>query len=294
MKIIFIGTVLFSYRSLEKLISMNSEIVGVITKKNSSFNSDFKDLTPLCNKHNITIRYTQDINSNEDLSWIKKQNPDIIFCFGWSSLIKKPLLQLAPMGIIGFHPAKLPQNRGRHPLIWALALGLQESATTFFFMDEGADSGDILSQKSFLIDTEDDAQSLYNKVIDTALQEIESFVPALQTSTHTRRIQDNLKANYWRKRGKKDGFIDFRMSQKAIYNLVRALTHPYIGANIIYKDVEIKIWKVEIVEGNSYENIESGKIIDIEKKNIYVKCYDGVIKIVIHEFKTLPNRGEYL
>lgn len=36
------------------------------------------------------------------------------------------------MGVLGYHPAKLPQNRGRHPLIWALALGLKKSASTFF------------------------------------------------------------------------------------------------------------------------------------------------------------------
>jgi len=66
-----------------------------------------------------------------------------------SSLLKKELLSLPPNGVLGYHPAKLPQNRGRHPLIWSLVLGLEESASTFYFMDEGADSGDILSQKDF-------------------------------------------------------------------------------------------------------------------------------------------------
>ena len=31
------------------------------------------------------------------------------------------------MGVVGFHPALLPNNRGRHPLIWAKALGLDKS-----------------------------------------------------------------------------------------------------------------------------------------------------------------------
>lgn len=30
------------------------------------------------------------------------------------------------IGIIGYHPTKLPNNRGRHPLIWTLLLGLKE------------------------------------------------------------------------------------------------------------------------------------------------------------------------
>jgi len=59
----------------------------------------------------------------------------------------KESLDLPHLGVIDFHPAALPANRGRHPIIWALVLGLQETASTFFFMDEGADSGDIISQE---------------------------------------------------------------------------------------------------------------------------------------------------
>ena len=62
------------------------------------------------------------------------------------------ILDLAPLGIIGFHPAALPRNRGRHPIVWALVLGLEETASTFFFMDKGADTGDILSQEKIKTD----------------------------------------------------------------------------------------------------------------------------------------------
>jgi methionyl-tRNA formyltransferase len=151
MRIVFIGTVEFSLKSLEKLIFLDANIVGVCTKELSKINSDFADLVPLCQENQIPYRLVTDINSRENLEWIGNLNPDIIFCFGWSSLIKKELLELAPMGIVGYHPAKLPENRGRHPLIWALFLGMKQSASTFFFMDEGADSGDILSQVDFEI-----------------------------------------------------------------------------------------------------------------------------------------------
>lgn len=53
--------------------------------------------------------------------------------------------------LIGFHPANLPQNRGRHPIIWALFLSLQETASTFFMMDEDTDSGDIISHMRKLL-----------------------------------------------------------------------------------------------------------------------------------------------
>ena len=293
MKIVFIGTVEFSHKALEKIIDLNYDVVGVCTKQKSGFNSDFKDLSPICENNNIDYKYVKDINASDNIQWIKNLNPDIIFCFGWSSLIKKKLLNIAPMGVVGFHPAELPYNRGRHPLIWALALGLKRSASTFFFMKEGADDGDILSQEIFEITLKDDAKSLYSKVIKIALTQIETFLPKLEMKTFTRMKQDDTKANYWRKRGQKDGLIDFRMSSSSIYNLVRALSKPYVGAHLEYKDTNISIWKSEVVDFNE-KNIESGKVLKIEGQHIIIKTYDGAIKLLEHEFIILPSVGEYL
>ena len=293
MRIVFIGTVEFSKNCLEKLISINADIAGVCTKESSKFNSDFADITPLCKKNNIPYRFIEDINSSDSINWIKELNPDIIFCFGWSSLIKETLLSLSPMGILGYHPAKLPANRGRHPIIWALALGLEETASTFFFMDEGADRGDIVSQKTINISYSDDAKSLYEKVIKTALIQIEELIPMLENKTFIRKPQEHPNANYWRKRGKADGLIDFKMSSRAVYNLVRALGKPYPGAHINYNNEDIIIWKVEEIEYNK-KNIESGKVLKVQNETFTVKTYDGAVKILEHEFKKIPQEGTYL
>ncbi len=293
MRIVFIGTVEFSLQALNTLIDIDANVVGVCTKGTSSFNSDFANLIPSCEKSDIPYNLVDNINSKENINWIDNLKPDVIFCFGWSSLIKKELLTLAPMGVIGYHPAKLPQNRGRHPLIWALVLGLKKSASTFFFMEEGADNGDILSQIKFDISYEDDASTLYQKVISIALEQIKIFVPQLQAKKYARVKQNHNLSNTWRKRGKPDGIIDFRMSSRAIYNLVRGLTKPYIGANVIYKGKDIIIWKVEEVKIDM-NNIEPGKILDIQDDRPLVKSYDGAILISEHEFIDLPKVGEYL
>ncbi|MCP4118190.1 MAG: methionyl-tRNA formyltransferase [Desulfobacteraceae bacterium] len=292
MKVVFIGTVDSSIVILEKLIALNADIVGVVTKSHSNFNTDYADLTPVCDKNKILYNIVEDVNSRESINWISSRKPDIIFCFGWSSLIKKKLLDLPPMGIIGYHPAELPANRGRHPLIWALFLGLKRSASTFFFMDEGADDGDILSQVKFEISYNDDAASLYHKVTELALKQIEDFLPELKKGTYKKEPQPLL-SNVWRKRGIKDGVIDFRMNSYAIYNLVRALTKPYIGAHLDFDKKSIKIWKVEEVNFEQ-PNIEPGKVLDVDNNNILVKCYDGAIRILEHEFDILPKVGDYL
>ncbi|RAP34030.1 formyl transferase [Candidatus Marinamargulisbacteria bacterium SCGC AG-410-N11] len=296
MKIIFIGTVKSSYKKLALLCKLNANIVGVITKKESLFNADFQDLTPLCKKNNIPFIFSNtSVNDSYILNWVKEKSPDIIFCFGWSEIIKKDLLDIPKIGIIGYHPAALPQNRGRHPLIWALVLGLKETASTFFFMDQGADSGDILSQEKIHIIYSDNADSLYEKVTQTALNQITYFLPKLKNKTFDRIPQNHSKSNYWRKRGMRDGQIDFRMHSDIIYNLVRGLTTPYVGAHIVLLNKEIKIWKVKEVKNNK-KNIEPGKVLDVNSKNntFIVKSGTHSIEILKHEFETLPKIGDYL
>lgn len=293
MKIILIGTVEFSKRALQKLIDLNAKVVGVCSKANSEFNSDFADLSPLCELNKIPFKHVEDINSNDCCDWIKSLNPDIIFCFGWSNLLKKNILSLAPMGVLGYHPSKLPKNRGRHPLIWALALGLKKSASTFFFMDEGADSGEILCQKDFDILNTDNARILYDKVVNIALLQIEEFLPKLKNKTYQTTKQNHEESNYWRIRTKTDGKIDFRMNSLTIYNLVRALSKPYVGAHLNYKEKEIIIWEVDIIENNQ-NNIECGKVLSISGNKVLVKTFDSAIEIKSHEFTELPNVGEYL
>lgn len=292
MRIVFIGSVYFSKIILEAIILKGAQVVGVVTKNESSFNSDFSDLSIIAKENSIPYLYVHDINEQSSLLWIKQLTPDIIFCFGWSSLIKKDLLNIPPMGVVGFHPTLLPSNRGRHPLIWAKVLGLEKSGTSFFFMDEGADTGDLLDQKEFDILFEDDAASLYNKMITNAVCQVESFLPKLQQKKYPRIKQTGL-GNTWRKREASDGLIDFRMNSKTICNLIRGLTKPYAGAHCVYKGEEIKVWESE-VSFTDQINSEPGKVLDLINENIIVKTADGAIVLTGHHFLTLPKVGTYI
>ena len=293
MRIVFIGTVEFSRRVLERLLAMHAEIVGVCTWQDSKFNADHVDLGAISEAHGLPWFYAKDINSTQALSWIQDKAPDVIFCFGWSRLLKQDLLRLAPWGVVGFYPATLPANSGRHPLIWALVLGLEKTASSFFFMDAGADSGDILSQREIFIEDEDDARTLYDKVTRTALEQIEEFLSQLALGTFRRHKQDQQIANTWRKRGSADEKIDWRMSAHSIHNLVRGLAKPYVGAHFIVDGREIKVWKVAVVS-DVPRNIEPGKILTQTSAGPVVKCGEDAICLLITEPKFEPLVGNYL
>lgn len=293
MRIVFIGAVEFSLRALERLLALDAEVVGVCTLEESKFNADHADLSSISDAHAIPYFYAIDINSPESLNWIKSKSPDVIFCFGWSRLLKQDLLNLAPLGVVGFHPTALPSNRGRHPLIWALVLGLNKTASTFFFMDIGADSGDILSQREIQIADQDDARTLYDKVTKTALAQIEEFLPQLANGKFQRIKQNERHVNTWRKRGKADGLIDWRMSAQSIHNLVRGLAKPYVGAHFLMNGKEIKVWKTAIHK-DSQNNIEPGKVLQKSSTKPIVKCGDGAICLLETEPEFEPKVGCHL
>lgn len=293
MRIVFIGTVEFSKRVLEHLVAIGADVAGVCTLAVSPFSADHVDLSGLARKHGIPWHYADDINSAASLAWIGEQAPDIIFCFGWSRLLKADLLALAPMGVVGFHPAALPANRGRHPLIWALVLGLKRTASTFFFMDAGADSGDILSQAPVVIAPSDDARDLYDKITAVALAQIADFVPRLANGTAGLTVQDHALANTWRKRGRADGQIDWRMSADTVHNLVRGLARPYVGAHFVVSDSDVKVWRSAIVSDTA-DNIEAGKVLGTRDGCVIVKCGSGALHLLETEPPFSRSAGSYL
>lgn len=293
-KTIFIGCVESSYILLEAMLKAGYVVAGIITMEESKINADFRSLEPLAKEYNIPCTCTKNINDEETVGFIRDINPEVIYCFGWSRLIGKEILSIPKYGVVGFHPAALPCNRGRHPLIWALVLGLKETASSFFIMDEGADTGKIISQRPVAISDSDDAADLYANVLEVAKEQVLEFTKAFAEDNVHPVEQDLTKGNVWRKRGRLDGQIDWRMSATAIYNLVRGLTHPYVGAHFMRGEEEVKVWKCEPIITSDYANIEPGKIIKVISSTEYIiKAYDGLVRICDSDPVDLKE-GEYL
>jgi len=286
----FIGCVESSRRLLKKLLDENKNVVGVITKEKSGFNSDFCDLRPLSEEHHIPCCYVKNVNDMDGIAFIKSCEPELGVCFGWSQFLKEEVIDLFPQGVVGFHPAALPHNRGRHPLIWALALGLEETASSFFMINAKADQGDIVSQCHIPIAYEDDAGSLYDKVMDAAVEQEIEILRKFEDGSVRYISQSADDGNSWRKRGKADGEIDWRMSGRSIYNLVRSLTKPYIGAHMVFGGNEYKVWKVQEIGAYGYKNMEPGKVLSINMDGtIDVKAGEGGVRLLDCLLYTSPS-----
>ena len=294
MRIVFIGCVATSQAFLEATLAVpEAEVVGVVTRSASRFNADFAPLAPTAEAHQIPCFMADGNDQAAMAAWIRGRKPQVIYCFGWSYLLKREVLELAPLGVIGYHPAPLPKGRGRHPIIWSLALGLAETASSFFFMDEGADTGDLLSQQPVPVHADDDAASLYNRLLHVGRKQVQHFTRQLALGDYPRRPQDHAAASTWRKRGPADGEVDWRMSARSIYNLIRALARPYVGAHCVWNEQEIKLWASTCAAIDA-PFAEPGRVLAADAGGIVVKCGEGAIRLTQHAFDTLPEVGTYL
>jgi methionyl-tRNA formyltransferase len=178
--------------------------------------------------------------------------PAIIYSFNYRSLLPDGLLKLAPLGAYNLHGALLPRYRGRAPVNWVLVNGERETGVTLHHMVRRADAGDIVGQRRIAISDEDDAFSLLQRMIPEAVELIRRFHPLIAAGCAPCYPQDLSKGNYVGRRRPQDGLIDWRWPARRIFNLVRAVTHPYPGAFCHARGRKLFIWRARIAH-------ESGK-----------------------------------
>lgn len=73
--------------------------------------------------------------------------PDAICVACFSRRLPGEILRLPRLGCLNVHPSLLPANRGPDPLFWTFRRGESETGVTVHLMDEGFDTGPIVSQQ---------------------------------------------------------------------------------------------------------------------------------------------------
>lgn len=291
LNVAIIGSLQFTKMLLSKAIIHPHKIKLIIGQKDGSLNNDFFDLTNFCNTNDIRYVRTSNINQKKVLEELKRSKIDIIFCLGWSRRIEESILSSVKYGVIGYHPTELPYNKGRHPIIWSLVLGLKKTGSTFFKMDKNFDTGDIISQEFIDISEKDKAWDLYKNLSKTASIQMAEILGCI-VSNELMPLRLNTSENFWRKRTRVDGIIDWRMSTNTVVNLTRALSYPYPSAEYIIRDKYIKIVAVEKLGNHILENVEPGKVVEVnpETSQLIVKCADGCLRVSFDEKEFSVNQ----
>src|SRR6185295_13788641 len=245
------GAVEFSRECLSSLLRIHAPLVGVISlpPRLAGRHADYADLAPTALGAGLESVASGDVNGPEVLAALRRWAPDVLLVLGWSQLLKGPLLAAPRLGTIGSHPALLPKNRGRHPVIWQIINGEKESGLTLFWLDESADRGPLFLQERFPLDADEDAGTFYAKMTRVAVNMMPEVVRLLESGNPPRLPQDDSQATSLRKRSEQDGWIDWTRPASEIHALVRALTHPYPGATSFFGEQPVVLWKSRVAPG---------------------------------------------
>ncbi len=250
MPILFIAARIVGKHCLTAALESGASVAGLLylddRKAGTTVaHTQFNDLIA---RHNLKARSFTSLKGDEGrehLAWAKDLVPRLGIVCGISELIPPELLAVPGLGFIGMHPTLLPQGRGRAPIPWAIILGLKETGVTWFYADPGVDTGDILIQQGVPVLDSDTASTLGARTDDVAAELLCKSLPLLAAGKAHRLKQDETGASAWPRRRPEDGVIDWSRDAAALYNWVRALTHPYPGAFTYLNDRKLFVWAAE-------------------------------------------------
>lgn len=188
-----------------------------------------------------------DISANRYIQDINLINPDFIFVAGWSELLDDNLVRASKLGTIGFHPSKLPNDRGRSVLAWQIEEGYEETALSMFYYSDFPDGGDIIAQETIKISFFDYIDDVLDKIDLATINLMKAYFPLLRQRKAPRKAQNLNEGNFRRLRTEKDSLINWCRSSFEIYNKIRSISKPYPGAISIFNGKKYLIWRSEII-----------------------------------------------
>ena len=230
------------YECLAELLANGIDIAALFTHEDDPAEEKwFLSVRALAEKNSIPVRTPEKLGE-EDARFIRALQPDLIFSFSYRLVIPGAILELAPLGAFNIHGALLPRYRGRACVNWAVLNGETLTGVTLHHMVGRVDEGRVVDQESVPIGPDDTAHDVFKKMIPAARTVLKRSLPAILEGTARGREQDESLATYFGRRRPEDGQIDWSKPARGVYDLVRALTHPFPGAFTHVSGRKLFIW----------------------------------------------------
>lgn len=247
-----------------------------------------------CENYKIPYLKHKNVNSDDFIQRIQHFDCDLFVSMSFNQIFKSKIINLAKFKTINCHAGRLPYYRGRNVLNWALINDEKEFGITVHFIDEGIDTGDIITQELYPINDSDSYATLlsrsYSGCADVLYRSIRMFVDC----DVKRQIQSEIHPTgfYCSQRKNGDEILDWRQSSREIFNLIRGICLPGPQARAFINNQEMKINKVEIVKNApKYKGI-IGAVLYKDINGVFVKTSDSFIKIVEYEYEGLIKVGD--
>ena len=267
------GTPEYAEKILEGLIAESDiNVVAVYTQPDKPVGRK-KVMTPpvvktLAQKNNIEVYQPARLRDEESVAELLKLECDYIVVAAYGQILPRSILDHAPC--INLHASILPEYRGASPIQQTLLNGDKQTGVTAMLMQEGLDTGDILSIKTFEVNDALMVEELFDAL--TLLAKELTIEVLRNFDSCTPKKQNESDVSHCKKITKLDGEVDFA-NAISLYNKYRAFT-PWPG---IYLPSGLKLKRIKLEDDKSHE--EAGKILSIDKDSIVVSCLEGSIRI---------------
>jgi methionyl-tRNA formyltransferase len=233
MRIVFMGSAETSAVMLDALVYMQAaEVVGVVTQPDRPCGRHQHFMPCPCKAkahvNELTVLSPEKVNRPEVIEQIRAWAPDLIVVVAYGQFLGKTILALPPLGCINIHLSLLPRYRGAAPVQRAIAAGETVTGVTAMMMDEGMDSGDMLTQTTEPILHDDTAKSLLERLALLGAVALLRVVRQAETGQLHRTPQDAARATFAPKLTKQDGAMDWTQAASDLALRVRAF-NPWPG-----------------------------------------------------------------
>ncbi len=283
LRIIFMGTPEFAVPSLEILVENKFNVVAVITAPDKPQGRGQKlTASPVKEnalKNNIPVLQPTNLKSPEFLEELKSYNANLQVVVAFR-MLPEVVWSMPSLGTFNLHASLLPQYRGAAPINWAIINGEKETGATTFFLKHEIDTGSIIFQEKEKINDDDDAGSLYERLMHKGAALVLKTVKAIEEGSYPSLPQnETTETKHAPKIFKETCEVNWNQPSEKIWNFVRGLS-PYPAAWTNLNGKVFKLFKVQSTDNNQQSTVSPGNIETDNKTHLKVKTQDGWISIL--------------
>ncbi|MBE6536606.1 MAG: methionyl-tRNA formyltransferase [Ruminococcaceae bacterium] len=298
MKIMFMGTPEISAIALKKLIEDGHDIKAVVTREDKPRGRG-NVMTPTPTKvvaleNSIPVYEPKTLKDEAFADVLKAVSPELIVVVAFGKILPSSVLEYPKYGCINLHVSLLPKYRGAAPMQRAIMNGESETGVTVMHMNEGLDTGDIISVEKFPIGPEDNFEDIHDKSALVGGELLSKTIKDIENGTAQRIKQNDAEATYAAKIEKSDAKIDFTKSAKELDFIIRGVT-PIPGAFAYLNGKMLKIVKAAPIKKCG----KAGEVTDVNgvgQGSFTVTCGEGALLVssVIPEGKGKMSAGDFI
>jgi methionyl-tRNA formyltransferase len=163
------------------------------------------------------------------LARVQSWQPDVVVVAAYGQLLPPDLLHSPTHGCVNVHTSLLPRWRGAAPIQWAIASGDSETGVTLMILEEGLDTGPIVTQSKTPIDDSDTGQSLHDRLAQLGADLLTKSLLDYIDGRLSPRPQPNAGITHARKLTREDGRLDWSLPAAELARQIRAF-NPWPGS----------------------------------------------------------------